>query len=594
MELRLSKLSTAIALAITTTLYGCGSSNTSAPTARVAASTMLVRSDDVAAQGATRFDASTVSEDGTVIAFTVYAPNIPKGNSAPLVITGPGWGNTRIKDLDTAKPDTLELVQQGARMSLDEGPQGGAAPTQGWYVISFDQRGFGDSGGKANVQDPAIEGKDIAAIINWAEKNLPRLSYRKRADGTLDPVIGNIGGSYGGGFQTIGAGVDKRIDAIVPAVTWYNLATTLFDKPKSTFGVALFTDKAAPFMQQALLETVTAGKTNDAALAELYQHSPASYCEGKSTKLTQPSIPAFVIQASGDPLFNLTEGVNNYECFRKSNPNSRILTIRRWHTLDGLVPTLPKFVVENTVNCRGTPLSFARMQFSFLTQNLVDSSLDANASSRYLTLPDIRVTLDDGKPLAATGQSIEGGCYEIATATAQENGQVFKRGGSSFTAQVGAVSAGLPASMASVLTKSPVEIITSPTTAALYTPEAGKLMPLVPAVSTKRSIVGVPTVTLKVIPATATDAAANAPILFVGLVRVRTDGTREVLHDQVTPIEGFGDKSFNLAAMSTLLLPGESIAAVVYGYHPLYFGYFSRTTVNANVTDLVVNLPFVE
>ncbi|MFC7517629.1 CocE/NonD family hydrolase [Herbaspirillum sp. GCM10030257] len=595
MSFKFSKLYHAVAIALSLGLQGCGGSGDGAsPSVRVNPSSLVMRTDDVNAEAATRFDAATTSADGTPIAFTVYAPSIAKGNSAPLVITGPGWGNERIKNLDTAAEDTLELVQQGAKLALAEGPQGGAQPTQGWYVIAFDQRGFGQSGGVANIQDPAIEGKDIQAIIDWAEKNLTRLSYRKTADGRLDPVVGTLGGSYGGGFQTIGAGVDKRIDAMVPAVTWYNLSTTLFDKPKSLWGALLFTDKASPFVQQALGEALSVGKVNDAALTELYQHSPASYCEGKSTRMTRPNIPSFVIQGAGDTLFNLTEGINNFECLRKANPNSKFLGIRAWHTYDALIPTAPKTVQENRISCGNNSLSVARLQFSFLAQNLVDSRLDATNSNRYLTLPDIRVVLDDGKALRTTGESVESGCYEVASATAQANGQIFKRGGSNFAAQVGGVTAGLPASLSSLIDKAPLELLTSPATVSLFAPDAGKLATLVSASSSKRTIVGIPKVSMKVAAASPTDAGANAPIVFVGLVRVRADGSREVLHDQVTPVEGFGDKSFDLPGMSTSLLPGESIAAIVYGFHPRYYKVYSRTPVNVNVTDLTISMPFIE
>jgi predicted acyl esterase len=172
------------------------------------------------AQTATRYDASTVSADGAVITFTVYVPNIPVGNSAPLLLEGHGWGGKRTKNLDTtAYGDAANTPLQTAKLALDSGRQGGKQPGQGWYVISFDQRGFGESGGLANVMDPEIEGKDVKAIIDWAQANLPRLAYRRNGSGVQDPVIGAVGLSYGGGYQTIGAGVDKRLDALVPTAT---------------------------------------------------------------------------------------------------------------------------------------------------------------------------------------------------------------------------------------------------------------------------------------------------------------------------------------------------------------------------------------
>ena len=52
-----------------------------------------------------------------------------------------------------------------------------------------------------------------------------------------DPLIGMVGGSYGGGIQLATAGTpDKRIDAIVPTITWNSLNQSLY--PSDTFKTA--------------------------------------------------------------------------------------------------------------------------------------------------------------------------------------------------------------------------------------------------------------------------------------------------------------------------------------------------------------------
>ena len=52
------------------------------------------------------------------------------------------------------------------------------------------------------------------------------------SDGTggpssADPRVGTIGGSYGGGFQFAVAGIDARVDALVPMITWNDLSYSL-------------------------------------------------------------------------------------------------------------------------------------------------------------------------------------------------------------------------------------------------------------------------------------------------------------------------------------------------------------------------------
>lgn len=115
----------------------------------------------------TRFDATTISADGTQIAFTVYVPQIAAGNSAPLILEGHGWGGKRTRDLDATAYDAVANTPlQTAKIALDSGVQGGKGTTRGRYVISFDQHGFGESGGFANVMDPVREGRDVSALID--------------------------------------------------------------------------------------------------------------------------------------------------------------------------------------------------------------------------------------------------------------------------------------------------------------------------------------------------------------------------------------------------------------------------------------------
>jgi len=149
---------------------------------------------------ALRYDLTITSFDGTPLAVTVFQPALSKGQAAPLLMYSHGWGGSRSTDL--SESDSLTAT---ARKAWENG----------YFVMTFDQRGFGESGGRANVQDPQIEGRDIKTLLDWAEGALtPHLAYLRG-----DPLVGGIGLSYGGGFQLIGAGVDPRFDALVPMIT---------------------------------------------------------------------------------------------------------------------------------------------------------------------------------------------------------------------------------------------------------------------------------------------------------------------------------------------------------------------------------------
>ena len=62
-----------------------------------------------------------------------------------------------------------------------------------------------------------------------------------------DPVLGAIGGSYGGGYQLVGALSEvrdrgaTRFDALVPEITWFSLTESLFPQgvPRTEWAAAL-------------------------------------------------------------------------------------------------------------------------------------------------------------------------------------------------------------------------------------------------------------------------------------------------------------------------------------------------------------------
>ena len=616
------KLASVVGLAAVLTACGGGTETSSAP-ARVAAlttavpvttdslvssvdqSTLAPLNDLMPPQTATRYDASTVSADGAVIAFTVYAPDIAAGNSAPLLIEGHGWGGKRTKNLDTtAYADVANTPLQTAKLALDGGMQGGKQPTRGWYVISFDQRGFGDSGGFANVMDPEIEGKDVKAIIDWAQARLPRLAHRKNASGVQDPVVGAVGLSYGGGFQTIGSGVDKRIDAIVPTTTWSDLRYSIYNQPKSEYlsllvGVgAAGLGRAEPFTYQAFVDASTTNQVSANFSQKMYLHSDVSYCEGASPVMQQPGIPAFFIQASNDILFNLNEGFQAFECFRKANPKSKLMAVRFGHPDVLINNSMPKFTEEN-VSCNSVSIPVARLAFSFLSQNLIDTRLTGSYSPDYLTVPDLRAVLEDGNPASGPkGETAEGKCYEVASLGANKSGApLIQRGGTNVTASPAAVQnlfTGLPSPLAGVVIPNDPSTLSSPAMTAYTGPDAGQVVTLMPAAGKERALMGMASVHLNVAPSDPLQAAIdNPPILFLGLVRTTPDGKRQLVHDQVWPVSGFGEQTVTLPGVSMLLHADDELGLVVYGYHPQYFNYHTKVPMAVSVSGLSASLPFV-
>ncbi|GII83606.1 hypothetical protein Ssi03_15960 [Sphaerisporangium siamense] len=100
---------------------------------------------------------------------------------------------------------------------------------RGYAVLTWSARGFGASGGQIALNSPDYEVKDVRQLVDWLAKR-PEVVL----DGPGDPRLGAAGGSYGGAITLMAAAYDARIDAIVPQITWYDLADALF--PEATGG----------------------------------------------------------------------------------------------------------------------------------------------------------------------------------------------------------------------------------------------------------------------------------------------------------------------------------------------------------------------
>src|SRR5436190_8519725 len=157
------------------------------------------------------------SFDGTKIVYTLMTPdNASSSNRVPAVLITHGWG--------------------GSRQTTPNGFAGDLLAS-GYAVLTWDQRGFGESGGQVEVDDPQVEARDVSALVDVLARD-PRIAR----NGPGDPKVGMSGGSYAGGIQWVTAARDHRIDAIAPEISWHNLLESLIPSGvvKTGWGVALF------------------------------------------------------------------------------------------------------------------------------------------------------------------------------------------------------------------------------------------------------------------------------------------------------------------------------------------------------------------
>ena len=144
--------------------------------------------------------AGTPESDGRPVRLDVTVMTTDPATPRPAVVLAHGFGGTKDDVADTGRT----LAQDG------------------FAVITFTARGFGASGGLIHLNHPDYEGADARRIVDLTAQRPEVLKVGG------DPVVGFAGASYGGALALLVAGLDKRVDAIVPAFTWNRLDQALF------------------------------------------------------------------------------------------------------------------------------------------------------------------------------------------------------------------------------------------------------------------------------------------------------------------------------------------------------------------------------
>lgn len=257
-----------------------------------------------AAAAPTMIRSHITSFDGTPIVYNLFLPD-PAGTPAPwpVVLNGHGWGGSG---------------------SQSAGGFIGTLLSEGYAVLTWDSRGFGQSGGEAYVDDPAREGRDVSALLDMLQAR-PDI-----ATVAGDPLVGMIGGSYAGGIQLATAAFDGRVDAIVPNVTWNDLRYSLFPNGvvKLGFDTGLYATGLATATAGGLNPDATAGVQAGAYSAELNLIEAKGLALGYADPATlswfaersvagygnerRVAVPTLILQGINDALFNINEAVANY------------------------------------------------------------------------------------------------------------------------------------------------------------------------------------------------------------------------------------------------------------------------------------------
>ncbi|WP_107428756.1 CocE/NonD family hydrolase, partial [Streptomyces kebangsaanensis] len=223
-----------------------------------------------------RADQVMTMGDGVRIDTSYFTP--AGAGRHPAVLIGHGFGGS--KD---------DVRQQAEDLAGD-----------GYAVLTWSARGFGGSTGKIGLNDPEAEVADVSRLIDWLAKR-PEVELDKPGD----PRVGMAGASYGGAISLLAAGYDHRVDAIAPAITYWNLADALFPNgvlKKLWAGWFISAGGGCGKFEPALCrmyERVAESGKPDAEARRLLEERSPSAVAGRI------KVPALLVQGQSDSLFPL-------------------------------------------------------------------------------------------------------------------------------------------------------------------------------------------------------------------------------------------------------------------------------------------------
>jgi ABC-2 type transport system ATP-binding protein len=276
------------------------------------------------APAASARDQIVTSFDGTPLSTSFFpAAGLKPGQRAPTVLVTHGWGQQRSRDENEA---SLEAV--GAT---------GVGPLRraGFNVLTWDSRGFGESGGTVTVDFKDNEGRDVVSLINWLAGQ-PEAQLDKAGD----PRVGMHGASYAGGVEWVAAAIDKRIDALAPAISWHSLLTALYreDTAKSGWGSALYGAGAPaatiegaispagvqqgtldPHITSAFASGLSTGRFSAEDRAWFDSRGPADALVGRV------HVPTLMLQGTADTLFTPSESMRNEAILRRDGVPHKLI-----------------------------------------------------------------------------------------------------------------------------------------------------------------------------------------------------------------------------------------------------------------------------
>ncbi len=483
---------------------------------------------------------------GDKVAFTVFEPaTLEAGKTYPLVLQASGFGLSRetAASIANVKP----LIEAG------------------YGVISFDHRGHGESSGAVRNMDPDYEGKNVLAVLDWAEAKLDWLQYAPSGGDPRNLVLGSIGGSYGGMYQYMLHNIDPkhRLDAMVAWVAPNDLTYSNFPGgvAKAAYMLGGTTPGKGPLIDPYSARTsaasLQANKMVDGYADYLYYHSNQYFCADRRVASNGgpgtapehlprrgPKVNAVLFQGMRDTLFNFSEGYANYECLRREGGDVRLLSYQSGHNAAHLVPDPGEAYLPpgNAFDGRCGSLHLTTAIGAFFAQYLkgVPGAADA-----VPTKPCLSIAKDDAVLVSQVMTLQTGGT------TAVDVPATHVIAGTGLDQPV-ALDLGITGAQGSSV------------------------------------VAGIPHLQLRV---QAAPDAAGEPILFVGLGQKRNAAPDawDLINNQVLPLRGTGTFDVDLVGVAARLAAGEKLALLVYGRESLFVAPSSANVPNPSIVPVTVS-----
>ncbi|MEU2604156.1 alpha/beta fold hydrolase [Streptomyces albus] len=218
---------------------------------------------------------------------------LPEGATAgtarkyPLIVLPTSWGMPQIEYLVQAK----KLADAG------------------YVVVSYNSRGFWQSGGRIETGGPE-DIADASRVIDWALAHTPADKDR----------IGMGGVSYGAGISLLAAGHDPRIKAVAALSGWADLIESIYSGRTQHLqaagllgGAGELTGRPSPELRQILKDFLASDlDKEDEMIAWGKKRSPATYLD----KINRNGAAVMLGNAWGDSIFPPNQYADFYEKLR--------------------------------------------------------------------------------------------------------------------------------------------------------------------------------------------------------------------------------------------------------------------------------------